>query len=130
MALPDFVDSSLSARRLYHIRSVLLKKLPETITEQTLGQVQFLSLGFPDHIQPLCSLTAAVVLPACFQPPFLLPFGIQVHAAHRLQLSAFCSNGDDDDEEPLQAGRRGVRWPVRPVRLQPLKGRHSRQQQH
>ncbi|XP_041796810.1 vacuolar protein sorting-associated protein 37D-like [Chelmon rostratus] len=82
MPLADFLDSFLSSRKVQHISLILLKKLQEVIelkSTQRLSEIQHFSAGFPEQILntclPLCSLSTAVVLPACCHPPFLLPFG-------------------------------------------------------
>ncbi|XP_044058511.1 vacuolar protein sorting-associated protein 37D-like isoform X2 [Siniperca chuatsi] len=135
--LADFLDSFLTLQKLHHIRLVLVKKLQE-ITElestQRLSEIhrntQHFSVGFPEQFcntcLPVCSLTTAVVLPAC-HPPFLLPFGTHVNTAQSLQHLPFCH----DYNESLRAGvhGRGPKWPTRPVRLQPLKVQQRRHQQ-
>ncbi|KAM6933308.1 vacuolar protein sorting-associated protein 37D-like [Xenentodon cancila] len=121
-----FLDSFLSARRLHHIRLVLVKKLQEILRHEEETTLGFL-LAFPGQIHPAFSLTAAVVLPACCHPPFLLPLGVHANTALRLQCAPFCP---DDDEFPRSGlHRRGLRWPVRPARLQPLTVQQRRHQQ-
>lgn len=128
----DFLDMFLSARKLHHIRMVLMKKLQEMIRhEEDLtasdAPTEHFFLGFPQQIYPVCSLTAAVALPACRHPPFLLPLGFHVKDALYAQFSPFCI----EDDKLLHSGlqRRGLRRPVRPVRLQPLKVQQRRHQQ-
>ncbi|XP_061575632.1 vacuolar protein sorting-associated protein 37D-like [Cololabis saira] len=121
----DSLDSFLGARRLHHIRLVLVKKLQEILRheeETTLSDVfpEHFLLSFPGQIHPLCGLSAAVVLPACCHPPFLLPLGIHANTALRLQHSPFCPDDDDDEFPRSGLHKRGLRWPARPARLQPL----------
>lgn len=134
MPLADFLDSFLSSRKVQHISLILLKKLQEVIelkSTQRLSEIQRFSAGFPEQILntclPLCSLSTAVVLPACCHPPFLLPFGTHVNTRQCLQHLPFCH---DHNESP-RAGvhGRGPRWPARPVRLQPLRAQQRRHQQ-
>ncbi|XP_041851082.1 vacuolar protein sorting-associated protein 37A-like [Melanotaenia boesemani] len=127
--LADFLDSFLSSRKLHHIRLVLVNKLQEITRDEettTLSEAfpEYFSMGFPDQIHPVCSLTTAVVLPTFFHPPFLLPLGGHINAALCLQHTPFWS----DDDESLHI-RRSHRWSARPVRLQPLKEQRRHQQQ-
>ncbi|XP_072247789.1 vacuolar protein sorting-associated protein 37D-like isoform X1 [Leuresthes tenuis] len=127
--LADFLDSSLSSLKLHHIRLDLVKKLQEIIGHQEKTELSELlpecfSMGISDQIHPVCSLTTAAMLPACYHPPFLLPLGTHVNAAPCFQHSPFCF----EDHESLNL-RRGLRWPVRPVRLQPLEVQQRRRQQ-
>ncbi|XP_051253401.1 vacuolar protein sorting-associated protein 37D-like isoform X1 [Dicentrarchus labrax] len=130
--LANFLESFLSSRKLQHIRSILVKKLQDTIELKSTQIVSEIHPDtFPERVHnaclPVCGLTTAVLLPACcHQPPFLLPFGTHVNAAQCLQHVPFCH----DYTESLRAGvhGRGLKWPARPVRLQPLKVQQRRQQ--
>ncbi|XP_008279183.1 vacuolar protein sorting-associated protein 37D-like [Stegastes partitus] len=124
-ALTDFLNSSLSSRRLHYIQSVLLKKLQEMIRrEQEAAQRLDVARRVPDQIHSICSLTTAVVFPTCCHRPLLLPLG--AHVAQCFQHSLFSSG--DEDFLLSGANRRGLRWPTRPVRLQPLKMQQRRHQ--
>ncbi|XP_022063859.2 vacuolar protein sorting-associated protein 37B-like [Acanthochromis polyacanthus] len=125
-ALTDFLDSSLSSRMLHHIRLALLKKLQEMVRhEEKTAQRLDVARCLSEQIHSVYSLTTAVVLPTCCHPPFLLPLG--AHVAQCFQRSTFRS---EDDEFLLSgANRRGLRWPTRPARLQPLKMQQRRNQQ-
>lgn len=136
--LAGFLDSFLSLRKLQHIRLILLRKLQEMIdlkSAQRLSEIQsdaqYFSASFPEQMRnvclPVCSLTTAVVLPACCHPPLLLPFGSHADTSLSLQHLPFCL----DYNETRCAGihGRGPKWPARPVRLQPLKVQQRRHQQ-
>ncbi|XP_070685459.1 vacuolar protein sorting-associated protein 37D-like [Pempheris klunzingeri] len=128
--LEDFLDSFLSSQKLQHVRLVLVKKLQEMTELQSTGR---LSEIYPDTEQihnaclPVCSLTTAVILPACCHPPFLLPFATHLNAAHCLQHLPSCH----DYSGSLSPGVHGraPKWPARPVRLQPLRVQQRRHQQ-
>ncbi|KAI9544845.1 hypothetical protein NQZ68_042155 [Dissostichus eleginoides] len=123
--LADFLNSFLGSQKAQHIRMVLVKKLQEVIE---LESTQWLGEMHPDTPNTcLCSLTTAVVLPACCHPPFLLPFGLHVNTAHRLQHLPLCHDYNES-LRPRVHGR-GPRWPTRPVRLPPLKVQKRRHQQ-
>ncbi|XP_030008604.1 uncharacterized protein LOC115431988 isoform X2 [Sphaeramia orbicularis] len=136
-----FLDSFLSLRKSHHITLVLLKKLQE-VTDRKQSQrpdvihpsAQYLSVGFPQQIHNP-SRVPAVLWPTCchpltspplIYPPILLPFGAHVGTDHCLQDLSFCLNSVS--LHPGLHGQ-GVKWPVRPVRLQPLKGQHRRHEQ-
>lgn len=141
MPLADFLDSFLSSCKLQHTSLVLVKKLQELIELEltqrlrdiqpdTQPDTQRFSAGFPEQVHnlclPVCSLSSAVVLPACCHPLFLLPLGTHVNTGHCLQHLPLCL----DYNKPLHAGvrGRGPKWPARPVRLQPLKVCQKHQQ--
>ncbi|KAL7401084.1 hypothetical protein ABVT39_022657 [Epinephelus coioides] len=130
--LAEFLDSFLSSQKLQHIRMVLVKKLQEVRLGEIHPDTQCVSAEeIQDACLPVCSLTSAVVLPACCHPPFLLPYGTHVNTAHCLQHTPFCHDYSHDCDESLRPGvhRRGSKWPARPVRLQPLKVPQRKHQQ-
>ncbi|KAL6115915.1 vps37d [Pungitius sinensis] len=134
-SLEEFVNSFLRLRKLQHIRMTLVTSLQGIIE---LGSFYRLNEIHPErqHFSaeeihntclPVCSLTAAVVLPAGCRPTFLLPFGGLANTAHRFHHLPFCP----DYNESLRPGARGrgSKWPARPVHLQPLKVHQRRHQQ-
>lgn len=123
--LAGFLNSFLGSRKAQHIRMVLVKKLQEVIELESTQWLGEMHPGTPNTC--LCSLTTAVVLPACCHPPFLLPFGLHVNTAHRLQHLPLCHDYNVS-LRPRVHGR-GPRWPTRPVRLPSLKVQKRRHQQ-
>ncbi|XP_059187724.1 vacuolar protein sorting-associated protein 37D-like [Centropristis striata] len=127
--LADFLDSFLKSRKPQHNRMVLLKKLQEFIefkSTQSLGEIHP-DAQIHNACLPVCGLTTAVVLPACCHPQFLLPCSTaHVNTAHWQHLPFY-----QDYNESLRPGvhGRGHKWPARPVRLQPLRLQHRRDQQ-
>ncbi|KAK5868847.1 hypothetical protein PBY51_009824 [Eleginops maclovinus] len=125
--LADFLNSFLGSRKIQHIRMVLVKKLQEVIEFESTQWLSEMHPDTPNTCLPACGLTTAVVLPACCHPPFLLPLGIHVNTAHRLQHLPFCHDYNES-LRPRVHGR-GPRWPTRPARLPPLKVQKRRHQQ-
>lgn len=129
--LADFLDSFLKSRKLQHMSIVLVKKLQEFIEFKSR---QTLCDNHPDTQMhnvclPVCGLTTAVVLPTCCHPSLLLPCGAHINTSHCLQQhSPFCH--DYCDSVYPRVHRRGPKWPVRPVRLQPLKVQRRQEQEH
>ncbi|XP_056296613.1 vacuolar protein sorting-associated protein 37C-like [Pseudoliparis swirei] len=126
--LAEFLDSFLSSLKLQHIRMALVKKLHEVVelrATQRLGEPEpFSAEEIGTACLPLCGLNTAVVVPACCHPPVLLPCGAHANTLHRLQYLPFCL-------ESLRPGAlgRGPKWPVKPVRLQPLEVQQRRHRQ-
>ncbi|TNN62111.1 hypothetical protein EYF80_027703 [Liparis tanakae] len=122
--LAEFLDSFLGSLKLQHIRMALVKKLHEVVelrATRRLGEPEEMGAA---RLLPLCGLHTAVVVPACCRSPVLLPWGVHANTLHRLQYSPFCV-------ESLRPGAlgRGPRWPVKPVRLQPLEVQQRRHPQ-
>lgn len=133
--LEEFLNSFLSLRKLQHIRMTLVKRLQgivelgsfHRLTEIHPGRQHFPAEEIHDDCLPLCSLTAAVVSPACCRPVFRLPFGGLANTVYRVHHLPLCH----DYSESLRPGAqgRGSKRPARPVHLQPLKVHQRRHQQ-
>ncbi|XP_029302767.1 vacuolar protein sorting-associated protein 37D-like [Cottoperca gobio] len=124
--LADFLAFFLGSQKLQHIRMVLVKKMQKMIEFESTQRLCEIPPDTHNACLPVCSLTTAVVLPACCHPPFLLPCGVHVNTAHCLQHLPFCHDYNES-LRPAVYGR-GHKWSARPVRLQPLKVQQRRHQ--
>ncbi|XP_030008605.1 vacuolar protein sorting-associated protein 37D-like isoform X3 [Sphaeramia orbicularis] len=105
----------------HYVQHCLMKKIndAEEECEQIHNPSRVPAVLWPTCCHPLTS-------PPLIYPPILLPFGAHVGTDHCLQDLSFCLNSVS--LHPGLHGQ-GVKWPVRPVRLQPLKGQHRRHEQ-
>lgn len=116
MSLAVFLDAALTRRVLHHVRLARLKKLQEVAAVRRwtpgLGGGPPGDGSSPPDV-PEGGLTAAVVVPACCHPHFLLPLS----SPRGLRPSQLYRGG----AVQVVVRRRGLRPPTRPVRLQPLR---------